>query len=161
MGRGASLHWGGARQGALRFAPEAAAGGLDKVICLGEGGVDRAARQAAQVLGYKAGGCGGKDPRRAALNVRDADATLIVYNGTQDKGTLEAQEIAHRLGKPVMAVDLADRAGFDRAQAWLRQTAPRVLNVHGGGKSRDVGLYARSYAMLVRLLGPAPAARQG
>src|SRR5690348_9780928 len=85
MNRGASLHWGGARQGALRFTwPEPAAAGLDKVICVGEGGVDRAALHAAHALGYKSGACAGKDPQRAALNVRDADATLIVYSGTPD-----------------------------------------------------------------------------
>lgn len=154
MGRGASLHWGGARQGALRFTGSEPAAGLDRVICVGEGGVDRAARQAAQVLGYKAGGCGARDRRGAALNVRDADATLIFYSGAPDKGTLRTEEIAHRLGKPVMSVDLADRAGFDRARMWLEQTAPRVLHVTGAHK-RDVGLYARSYALLVRLLGPA------
>jgi hypothetical protein len=162
MGRAASLHWGGgARQGALHFGAPVPGAGLDKVICIGEGGVDRAALQAAQVLGYKAGGCGGKGANRAALNVRDADATLIVYNGTPGKGTRETEEIAHRLGKPVMAVDLADRGGFDRAQAWLKETSPRVLNVAGAGKGRDVGVYARSYAMLVRLLGPAPVPREG
>ena len=160
MSRGASLHWGGARQGALRFTGHEPTAGLDKVICIGEGGVDRAAMQAAQVLGYKAGGCGGKDPKRAALNVRDADATLIVYSGTPDKGSLKTEEIAHKLGKPVMSIDIADRAGFERAQAWLKATSPRVLNVTGAHK-RDVGLYARSYAMLVRLLGPAPVPREG
>ena len=158
MARGASLHWGGARQGALRFAGSQSAA-LDKVICVGEGGVDRAARQAAQVLGYQASGCGRKDARGAALNVRDADATLIVYNGAPDRGTRRTEEIAHKLGKPVMSVDLADRGGFDRAQAWLRETSPRVLNVAGANKG-DGGVYARSYALLVRLLGPAPIPRQ-
>ena len=156
MGRGASLHWGGARQGALRFTwPPSAAAGLDKVICVGEGGVDRAALHAANALGYKSGGCGGKGAQRLAANVRDADATLIVCNGSPDRGARRTEEIAHRLGKPVITVDLADIGGFDRARDWLKETSPRVLNV-AGAHQRDVGVYARSYALLVRLLGPAP-----
>jgi hypothetical protein len=158
MGRGASLHWGGARQGALRFTwPAPAASGLAQVICVGEGGVDRAARHAAHALGYKSGGCSGTDPQRAAANVRDADATLIVCNGMPDRGARKTEEIALKLGKPVITVDLADNAGFDRARAWLAETSPRVLNV-AGAQRRDIGVYARSYALLVRLLGPAPKA---
>ena len=88
--------------------------------------------------------------------MREADATLIVYSGAQDKGTRQTQEMALRLGKPVMAVDLADRGSFEQARAWLAQTSPRVLHVAGARESRNVGMYARSFAMLVRLLGPAP-----
>ena len=153
MGRGAALHWGGARQGALRFtfpAPKSAC--LHRVISGGEAGVDRAALDAALALGYSSN----RLPQRAALNVREADATLIVYNRTPDAGARLTQEIALRMGKPVIAVDLDDRGGFEQARAWLSRTAPRVLHVAGAGDSRTVGIYARSFAMLVRLLGPAP-----
>lgn len=177
MNRGAALHWGGARQGALRFAaPAPEAGALRKVISGGEAGVDRAALDAALALGYTAGGwcrrgrarkgrvpdrvplretSSDKYPERAALNVRDADATLIVYNGTPDNGTRLTQQIALRMGKPVIAVDLDDRGGFDQARDWLARTSPRVLNVAGAAEARNVGVYARTFAMLVRLLGPA------
>ena len=177
MNRRPALHWGGARQAALRFTwPAAMAGGLRKVISGGEAGVDRAALDAALALGYTAGGwcrrgraqkarvpdrvplretSSNRYSQRAALNVRDADATLIVYNGAPDDGARLTQEIALRMGKPVIAVDLDDRGGYDQARAWLAQTAPRILNVAGAGDSRNVGVYARSFAMLVRLLGPA------
>jgi hypothetical protein len=133
--------------------PQPAAGPLQQVISGGEAGVDRAALDAARARGFKAG-CPGRG--RRALSVRDADATLIVYSGAHDKGTRETHEMALRLGKPVMAVDLADRASFDQARAWLARTSPRVLHVAGARESRSVGLYARSFAMLVRLLGPRP-----
>jgi len=157
MARAAALHWGGARQGALRFTwPQPPAAGLHQVIAGGEGGVDRAAAHAAHALGYKSGGCTQKGRQRAALNVRDSDATLIVYNGAPDEGVRRAEEIAHSLGKPVITVDLADLGGYEQAKAWLARTSPRVLNITGGRGARDVGLYARSFAMLVRLLGPCP-----
>jgi hypothetical protein len=157
MNRGASLHWGGARQGALRFTwPERTGAGLDEVLSGGEAGVDRAALDAARALGYKAGGA-----CRSAINVRDADATLIVYNGAPDSDARRTEEIALRMGKPVICVDLADRGGFDQAKAWLDRTSPRVLNVTGARGARNVGTYARSFAMLVRLLGRAPASSAG
>ncbi len=131
---------------------------IQTVICGGEPGVDRAAQDAARARGYKSGGACQRG--RRALNVRDADATLIVYSGALDKGTRLTEEAALRMGKPVMAIDLADRGSFDQARAWLAQTSPRVLNVAGPRESRNVGVYARSFALLVRLLGPGPQSRQ-
>ena len=130
---------------------------IQTVISGGEAGVDRAAQDAARARGYKSGGACQRG--RRALNVRDADATLIVFSGALDKGTRLTEEAALRMGKPVMAIDLADRSGFDQARAWLAQTSPRVLNVAGPRESRNVGVYARSFALLVRLLGPAPQSR--
>lgn len=131
---------------------------IQTVISCGEAGVDRAAQDAARARGYQSGGACRRG--RRALNVRDADATLIVYSGAPDKGTRMTQEAALRMGKPVMAIDLADRGSFEQARAWLAQTAPRVLNVAGARESRNVGVYARSFALLVRLLGPGPGPKQ-
>ncbi len=127
---------------------------IQTVLSGGEAGVDRAAQDAARARGYKSGGACQRG--RRAVNVRDADATLIVYSGALDKGMRLTEEAALRMGKPVMAIDLADRGSFEQARAWLVQTSPRVLNVAGPRESRNVGVYARSYALLVRLLGPAP-----
>lgn len=156
--------------------PKPAVASLQEVISGGEAGADRAALDAARALGYKAGGwCrrsvqtgrlpgrlplretnSQRSPQSAGLNVRDADATLFLHTGRHEKGMRASEGMARRLGKPFLAIDLADRTGFDQAKAWLEATAPRVLNVVGARASHDVGTYARSFALLVRLLGARP-----
>ena len=145
-----------------------------KVISGGQTGVDRAALDAALALGHEAGGwCphgrhaedgvippryplretqSDKYPPRTALNVRDADATLILHLGTLDGGSKLTEEIARRSHKRAKCIDLRDPASYDEARSWLRQVAPSVLNVAGPRESRQPGIYARAYAFLARLL---------
>ena len=75
-----------------RAGARSAGASIQTVISGGDAGVDRAALDAARARGYKSGGACQRG--RRALNVRDADATLIVYSGAYDKGTRLTEEAA-------------------------------------------------------------------
>lgn len=150
-----------------------------KIISGGQTGVDRAALDAALARGYPIGGwCpegrraedgaiperyplaetrSRRYPPRTALNVRDADATLILHLGTLDRGAKLTMEMAARAHKPCAAIDLTQPAAVEAAKQWLDQVHPSTLNVAGPGESRAPGIYPRAYGFLARLLGPRPA----
>src|SRR5207302_8438813 len=100
-----------------------------RIISGGQTGVDRAALDVALELGLPCGGwCprgrraedGPLDaryplretpwsgyPQRTGWNVRDSDGTLILTRGRPDRGTAYTAEVAGRLHKPCLILDLA------------------------------------------------------
>lgn len=150
---------------------------LAKLISGGQTGVDRAALDVAMALGLA---CGGWVPRgrraedgrvppvypmreapssayaeRTRLNVRDADATLILTRGEPVGGTALTIAAARRLRRPVLIVDLEAAAGPAGARKWLNRHQVRVLNVAGPRESGAPGIYAEACVFLRRLLNPA------
>jgi predicted Rossmann-fold nucleotide-binding protein len=142
------------------------------IISGGQTGVDRAALDAALTLGIA---CGGWCPRgrlaedgviperyslietpsqeyaeRTAWNVRDSDGTLIVVAGAFGGGTALTAEIAHRLHRPLLIVDLA--GSRSEVIPWLQAHAIRRLNVAGPRESESPGIYRHSLAWLIELL---------
>jgi len=100
---------------------------------------------------------------RTEWNVRDADATLVITVGDLAGGTLFTLEIAARLGKPHLVLDLATRTPDDAAHAawaWLASLPnPVRLNVAGPRASDTPGIYARARDLLDRILGSAVSGR--
>jgi hypothetical protein len=88
---------------------------------------------------------------RTRLNVRDSDATLIVWDGrTRSPGTLLTIEIAGELGKPLLVTD----GDPDETRQWLASLpANLVLNVAGPREGNRPGTYARTAALLRAVLG--------
>ncbi|NEX20233.1 hypothetical protein G3480_07885 [Thiorhodococcus mannitoliphagus] len=143
------------------------------IVSGGQTGVDRAALEAAMALGLPVGGwCpkgrraedGAIDARyplretpsldyaqRTAWNVRDADATLILYREALSGGTLLTAQLARRAGRPLLTRDLS--AGFDEVSAarWLTTNHIDVLNCAGPRESGVPGIQAEALACLGRL----------
>ncbi|MBI4055220.1 MAG: putative molybdenum carrier protein [Elusimicrobia bacterium] len=152
-----------------------------KIISGGQTGVDRAALDAALAWGVP---CGGMVPRgrlaedgpldvrypveecdsedyavRTELNVLRSDATLILYRGRKDfsGGTLLTFDFCKKRQKPVQTVDL-ETLSFEAAvrvcRDFIRERAPRVLNVAGPRDSKSQGIYECSYRLLLEVLRP-------
>lgn len=83
---------------------------------------------------------------RTRLNVRDSDATLIVWDGsTPSSGTRLTIETARELGRPVLVTP----GEVEATLAWLTTlTGAVVLNVAGPRESACPGTYARTAALL-------------
>lgn len=148
---------------------------LEKVISGGQSGVDRAALDVAIEIGLAHGGwCpGGRDADdgkiaekykltetddvdhtvRTEYNVRDADATLMVYRGKLHGGTAYAIEMAKHLRKPVMAIDLEQGYDIDEITHWLRTNRVRILNVGGQRESKNPGIYFQARILFSKLFG--------
>lgn len=149
---------------------------LIRIISGGQTGVDRAALDAAMAHGVA---CGGWVPRgrraedgriaaryplretrssaygeRTRLNVRDADATLILTHGTPSGGTARTIDFARQLGRPHLVVDLAADADPATARAWLASLAVCVLNVAGPRESGCPGIFGEARVFLDAVLSP-------
>ena len=87
---------------------------------------------------------------RTGLNVRDSDATLIVWDGrTPSPGTRLTIAAAQELGRPLLVTsgDIAE------ARAWLASLNDGiVLNVAGPRESNCAGTYARTVKLLRTVL---------
>lgn len=149
----------------------------------GQTGVDRGALEAVLALPARAGiGAGGWCPRgrvaedgvldaryplvetpaaepsqRTEWNVRDADATLILHRGELAGGTALTAQVAARLGRPLLQIDLtqtdlAPLATVADIRTWLRDQDVRVLNVAGPRESHCPGITAQSRQLMQRLL---------
>jgi hypothetical protein len=132
------------------------------VVSGGQTGVDRAALDVAIALGIPHGGwCprgrraeDGMVPARYALvehassdyaarteaNVVDSDATLIVSRGALGGGTALTRDVARRLGKPCLVVDLSASPAPRVVRDWLATNDVGVLNVAGPRESQRPGI---------------------
>jgi hypothetical protein len=144
------------------------------IVSGGQTGVDRAALDVALRLGLGVGGWCPQGrraedgpiprdyplretpspayPQRTEWNVRDSDATLILYRGALGGGTRLTAEIAGRYGRPLLAADLAATADPRAAGRWLRENRVHTLNVAGPREEHAPGVYAEAYVFLCRLL---------
>lgn len=147
---------------------------LRRIISGGQSGVDRAALDAARLLAIPCGGwCprgrraedGPIDPgypltetpeedyaQRTEWNVRDADGTLVLTRSELTQGTAFTVELARRLSKPCLVLDLDRLASAEPIRAWLEDHRIAVLNVAGPRESKCPGIYRDALAFLRRAL---------
>jgi hypothetical protein len=147
---------------------------LEKIVSGGQTGVDRAALDAALILGVPCGGwCpkgrlaedgaistrypltethSAKYPYRTACNVRDSDATLILTRGEPTGGTALTVSLADSYRKPLWVVDLQRASAVKPVVEWINQQTVQVLNVAGPRESQCPGIYPQAYAYLQTLL---------
>lgn len=145
---------------------------VEKIVSGGQTGVDRAALDAALELDMAcAGWCpkgrlaedGVIDDRyplqetesaqyktRTRYNVRDSDATLIVFRGELEGGTAYTVRIAEQINKPHFLLDL--NKGFDERSLtqWIQQNQVRVLNIAGPRERKNPGIYQETFALLLQ-----------
>lgn len=151
-----------------------------KIISGGQTGADRAALDAALLLGLPAGGWVPKGrlaedgavparyeglveassesyEERTELNVRDSDATVIFTFGPPAGGSAHAEAVARSMSRPVLCVDL-DRLTTGQAvmvlRQWLTRTRPLKLNVAGPRESREPRIYEATLMILREAFEP-------
>ena len=90
-------------------------------------------------------------PHRTRLNVRHADATLILGSGPLTGGTGLTLAIARELERPCRIVDLDQRPDPAATLDWLDRVRPAVLNVAGPRESTAPGIYRRAGSYLAVL----------
>jgi hypothetical protein len=94
----------------------------------------------------------GEEPaERTRLNVRDADASLIISHGPLAGGSLLALETALALGRPVLHVDLTQTplaAAVEEVVEWVREHEIATLGVGGPRASEDPHIYRATLELL-------------
>lgn len=147
---------------------------LERIVSGGQTGVDRAALDVALRLGIP---CGGWCPRgrraedgripdryplhetpsadyaqRTEWNVRDSDATLILFRGRLTGGSALTSRLAEKYRRPCLEVDLASPSEARAIRAWLRGNGVRVVNVAGPRATLDQDLTAPAGRLLAEVL---------
>lgn len=146
-----------------------------RIVSGGQTGVDRGALDAALALGIDHGGwcpagrlaedgrvpnhyqlveIGSRYyPHRTEKNVRDSDATLILYRGRMTGGTKLTQRLCRQVGKPELSVSIANQArAREKIIVWLNEVRPEVLNVAGPRESNAQGIHDETCKLLVAAL---------
>ena len=149
---------------------------ITKVVSGGQTGVDRAALDVALEHGLARGGWCPKGRRaedgnicsrypvtetpsveyaqRTEWNVRDADGTLIVTRGPATGGTALTIEIARRLRKPCLIIDLDEPPIPSTVHAWAEENRINTLNIAGPRESTTPGIYECARRFLHTALSP-------
>ncbi|MGA2945390.1 MAG: putative molybdenum carrier protein [Xanthobacteraceae bacterium] len=100
------------------------------------------------------------DPaQRTEWNIRDADACMIVIEAaavTVSKGTILAQDFAHRYRKPLFIAPLGGEEAIRDAGLWLRFQERRVgagltLAIGGPRESEAPGIYQHALSFIREL----------
>ena len=145
---------------------------MPKVVSGGQTGVDRAALDAARAIGLPMGGwcprgrlaedgaiaaqyplreTPGEDyAERTEWNVRDSDATLVLTRGRPSPGTALTIELARRIERPLLVLDLRDDPDPGAVARFVRDGAITVLNVAGPRESQSPGIGQQARAFLER-----------
>jgi hypothetical protein len=90
---------------------------------------------------------------RTRQNVIDSDGTLVVNLGTLDGGTLKTVQLAKKIGKPHLVLQLDSGVGEEEARQlldWLRRESIATLNVAGPRESKRPGIYSLVNELLER-----------
>ena len=92
---------------------------------------------------------------RTALNVRDANATLIVSHGPLHGGSAYTLLVANDLNKPCLHIDLDTTSPAAAAQTlrqWIRDHQVQTLNIAGPRASHDPAIYQAALHVLLQVL---------
>ena len=147
---------------------------IQRIVSGGQTGVDRAALDVARELGVPSGGWCPKGrtaedgvlaacykmketptadyPLRTEWNVRDSDATLVLTRGEPTEGTAFTIELARRLRKPSVVVDLAQQTNISPLLDWISTHNIQTLNIAGPRESKCPGIYAEASKFLRHVL---------
>ncbi len=150
---------------------------VTKIISGGQTGVDRAALDFALANGFQLGGWVPKGRRaedgktskkypnlketdsksysiRTGLNVRDSDATIIIYAGQLSGGSKLTKDLTLKYNKPSLLMDLKKFGPAEAvaiAKKFLESIDCEVLNIAGPRASEDRTIYNRTMEFLVML----------
>ena len=154
-----------------------------KIVSGGQTGVDRAALDAAVLLGCASGGwCprgriaeDGRIPldyplmettdavyeQRTEWNVRDSDGTLVLTPHPPTSGTAFTILKAREFGRPLFCIDPGSMPDVVSFREWIHRNGIHVLNIAGPRESAIPGIYERTVAILRQLLPSVTGSTQG
>ncbi len=145
-----------------------------KIYSGGQTGVDRAALDAAISLNIEHGGWCPKGrvaedgtidssylltetdssdySVRTRFNVRDSDATLIIYTGILEGGTKYTYEYANTIEKTVLLFNINTNPDLKIILDWISENNITELNIAGPRESKSPGIYLKAKNIIYELI---------
>jgi hypothetical protein len=77
---------------------------------------------------------------RTEWNVRDSNATLILFWGEITGGTMLTVDIAREYNRPLLLVDMTAPLDLTKITNWIRGHNPATLNIAGSRESTNPGV---------------------
>jgi Circularly permutated YpsA SLOG family len=99
--------------------------------------------------------------QRTWWNVRDADATLILYRHRLTGGTALTARVARTLARPLLVADLSRGPPVERIAGWIAAHRVRALNIAGPRESQSPGIYSAARTFLQALFSRLAAGTAG
>jgi Icc protein len=95
-------------------------------------------------------------PQRTEWNIRDTDGTLVLSLGQPEGGTALTCNLARRLRKPLLILDMTKTINADEFNQWVYQHDIRQLNVAGPRQERSNASYDLANKLLQQLMVELP-----
>ncbi len=94
---------------------------------------------------------------RTKLNVRDSDATLILFREALGPGSAQTQTLCNQLRKPCRPIDLAQDYVWTYQYMMelvtrMRLAQYKIINIAGTRESKSPGIQEKSYLYLLAVL---------
>jgi 3',5'-cyclic-AMP phosphodiesterase len=147
---------------------------LEKIVSGGQTGVDRGALDAAIQLAIPHGGWCPKGRKaldgkiketyqlaetdstdysqRTEWNIRDSDATLILSWGQLSGGTALTCQLAKKMNKPLLIIDLCQPILKYKFTDWIKLHHIRLLNIAGPRQNSTTNIYDKALQTVLDLL---------
>ena len=147
---------------------------IEKIISGGQTGVDRAALDFAMKFDIPHGGWCPKGriaedgiiPAKYQLmetdsvnysvrtkkNIKQSNGTMILYSPPMEGGTAFTYEIAFRLGKPLLLLDLNFLPTIGAIHQWIFENRIQILNIAGSRESQRPGITLQTMEILTKFL---------
>ncbi len=90
--------------------------------------------------------------QRTEWNLRDSDGTIIIFDEIQDEGSLLTTELAGKLYKPLINLNLAIKTKPAFLIQWIKSNEIKTLNIAGPRESNSLGIYKKTMDFLNKLL---------
>lgn len=154
--------------------PNTAIQSLTRIISGGQTGVDRAALNIAIELNIPHGGWCPRGRRaedgiinkhyqlketdsddyacRTEMNIRDSDGTLIINVGKLEGGTALTKQLANKIRKPILILNIDQATNFTTIYSWLNKHNIKILNIAGPRESKYKGIQSMTEQFLRNLL---------
>ena len=89
---------------------------------------------------------------RTELNVKEADATLVLTDKHADKGTLLTVELCRLHNKLLLQADVSRTVYDKQIVEWMSKNKIEVLNIAGSRESSSPGIYGKAYQLLRKVM---------
>jgi Circularly permutated YpsA SLOG family len=86
--------------------------------------------------------------QRTEANVKDNDATLLIFEKSLDQGSIEAYDFCRNHQKLYLMINLSEKPQAVQVRKWIESCQIETLNIAGPRESNCPGIYKKSKSFI-------------